>query len=40
MQAVMLLYERRHPQYILEVIQNAAARPQPQPVAAMAGAHV
>lgn len=39
MQAVMLLYERRHPQYILEVVQNAAARPQMQPAAAMAGAH-
>jgi chemotaxis protein MotA len=39
MQAVMLLYERRHPQYILEVIQSAASRPQQQPVAAMAGAH-
>lgn len=40
MQAVMMLYERRHPQYIREVIENAAARPLAVPTAAMAGASV
>lgn len=43
MQAVMLLYERRHPQYILEVIQNPTARPQAEGTATqtgvIAGAH-
>jgi chemotaxis protein MotA len=40
LQAVLLLYERKHPQYIREVIQNSSARPQAGPIAAMAGANV
>jgi chemotaxis protein MotA len=39
LQAVMLLYERKHPQYIREMILNAAARPQTASVAPLAGAH-